>query len=168
MSFQFITRSFKGLGVHYDCDHNRRVTEMYSLCGCRTGECFGNSYCINYDRRRECGMECENITCQNQNLQWINPAIKNHLRIERAGGKGNGLFVYNVDWNEHTVVGPYDGEIMDEIRYQQYRNHNYDQSYICMLGPRAYVNALHYGSIARFINLFPLYLFNSLTNSNII
>jgi hypothetical protein len=59
------------------------------------------------------------------------------------------LVTYNVNWEEHTIVLPYDGEIMDMIRYQHYCNHNYDQSYICMLGPRAFVNGKYYGSMAR-------------------
>ena len=61
MSFHFIKNSFKGLGVDYDCDHNRRVTVAFSVCECTEGECFGNRYCINYHRRRECGLYCDRV-----------------------------------------------------------------------------------------------------------
>ena len=148
MTFQFVTRNFHNLGNDYDCDHNLNVTNMFSPCRCRTGNCFGNPSCNMYHRRRECGNECLNPTCQNQNLQWSNPTIQRHLKVMDCGSKGLGLFAFNVDWEEHTVLESYRGEVMDQLRYEQYRNHNYDQSYICRLGPRAYVNALHNRSIA--------------------
>ena len=154
MNFQFINRNFKHLGAAFDCDHNLSVHTAFLHCRCRSGTCFGNENCNMYHRRRECGIDCKNPTCENQNLQWFNPSIRNHVKILDCGAKGYGLFVFNVDWEEHTVLGSYDGEVMDQLRYEQYCNHGYDQSYICKLGPRAYVNALHYRNIARYYYLY--------------
>ena len=118
MNSHNLSYNFKGLGVHYDCDHNRKVTEMFANCGCQTFECFGNRYFRNNHGRKECGLGCTNVTCLNQNLQWLNPNIINKLIVQESGAKGNGFFVYNVHWPEHTVMCESTEEVMDNLRYE--------------------------------------------------
>lgn len=122
------------------------------FCFCRSGICFRNENCTNYNRNIECGEICFNSKCLNRHSRFtFGTSVYRSLHLEGTRLSGWGLFTTTELIIAGSVVLPYNGEVISELEFLRRRSLGWDNRYMMRIG-NFYIEALHKCSLARYIN----------------